>query len=60
MKRFIAQLNDGNFINIPADSMKLLDCYITVYSGLTLVAFVDVSTVLCAHISDKGVQECKN
>ena len=55
MKKFIAQLNDNSFINIHADEMKLDDNHITVYQGGNLVAFLDVSTVLCAYLSYKAV-----
>lgn len=58
MKRFIVIMNDGSFINIPATSMKIEDCAITVFDGENLVAYVDLSVVLCAHISDrKGAVE---
>lgn len=53
MKRFVAQLNDGGYINIPAESMSLDDVYIKVYHNGELVAFLDVSVVLCAHVSEK-------
>ena len=57
MKKFYAQLNDGNYINIIADEMVLKDdTYICVYSGNKMVAFLDISTVLCAHLSEKAVQ----
>ena len=51
MKKFIAQLNDNSFINIYADG------YITVYHGGNLVAFLDVSTVLCAYLSEMVVNK---
>lgn len=57
MKKFIAQLNDNSFINIYADEMKLDDGYITVYHSGNLVAFLDVSTVLCAYLSEMVVSK---
>ena len=57
MKKFIAQLNDNSFINIYADEMKLDDNHITVYNGGKLVAFLDVSTVLCAYLSEMVVNK---
>lgn len=55
MTRFIAQLNDGSFLNIPADTMQIDGTSMTVYNGGKLVAYLDMSTVLCAHLSDKVV-----
>jgi hypothetical protein len=57
MKRFIAIMNDGSFINVPATKMELEDNAIIVRDGENLVAFLDVSVVLCAHISEKK-DEC--
>ena len=53
MKRFVAQLNDGSFINIRADKMELVDNSIRVYCSDELVGYVDVSCVLTAHFSEK-------
>ena len=55
MTRFIALLNDGNHINIPADEMKMGENYITVFTKGNLVAYLDASIVLCAHLSEKAV-----
>lgn len=54
MKRFTAQLNDCSFVNVPADRMVLKDDVIYVYDGPELVAYVDTSCVLCAHVSERG------
>lgn len=54
MKRFVAQLNDGNYINVEADAMFFDGTYITVMKQEKLVALLDVGVVLCAHMSDKG------
>lgn len=56
MKRFIAELNGGDHINIPADRMELNQdkTGILVYNGQALVAFVDLSAVVTAHISELG------
>lgn len=48
MRRFVAQLNDGSYINIFADSMKLEKDLITVYNQGALVAVLDISVVLMA------------
>lgn len=57
MTRFIAQLNDGSFVNILADEMKMGDNCITVFRDGKLVAFLDVGVVLTAHLSEKAVKE---
>lgn len=53
MKRFTAVLNDGGFVNLPATRMQLEDNAIRVYEDTELVAFLDVSVILCAHISER-------
>mgnify|MGYP003302477873 CR=1 FL=1 len=53
MKRFTAVLNDGGYVNLPATRMQLEDNAIRVYDGTELVAFLDVSVILCAHISER-------
>ena len=50
MKRFFAQLSTHQTINRPADRMELEDNTIRVYDEGELVAFLDVSVVLYAHI----------
>ena len=57
MKKFIAQLNDCSFINISADEMMLEDNCIRVYCEGKLVAFLDVSIILSAYLSEKAVRE---
>lgn len=52
MKRFFAQLNTHQTINRLADRMELVDDTIRVYAEGELVAFLDVSTVLYAHICE--------
>lgn len=52
MKRFFAQLNTHQTINRPAERMELVDDTIRVYQGDNLVAFLDISTVLYAHICE--------
>lgn len=53
MKRFYAQLNDGSAMNKPADRMELVNESIRVYAGEEIVAYLDVSTVLYAHICEQ-------
>lgn len=49
------RLNDGNHINIPAERMIWEDNYLVALCGDEMVAFIDVSTVLVAYLSDKTV-----
>lgn len=55
MNRFYAQLNDGSFVNVSASEMVLEDNSIRVYRDGKLVAFLDISVVLSAHLSEKVV-----
>lgn len=57
MKRFVAQLNGGDYINIAADRMELNDSFILAYQGNSLVAVLDFSVVLSAHIGEKAKGE---
>lgn len=53
MKRFAATLNDGSYINAEATRMQLVENMIHVYDGGELVALVDISAVIIAHISER-------
>lgn len=55
MTRFIADLNGGSHINIPADRMVLTEdrTGLLVYQGRELAAYVDLSAVVTAHMSNK-------
>ena len=53
MKRFIAILNDGSFVNVPATRMEILEDNIMAYNGNELVAYADIGFTLAAHISDR-------
>ena len=55
MKKFVAQINDGGFVNIDADRMTFDGEYIVVQRGDETVAVLDINVVLMAHISEKGV-----
>lgn len=54
MKKFTATMSDGSFINVEATRMELVENMIRVYDKADLVAIVDISTVLQAHISERG------
>ena len=55
MKRFTVTMNDGSFINVEATRMILVENMIRVYEHDNLVAMVDVSAVISAHISERSV-----
>lgn len=57
MKKFVAQINDGGFVNIDADRMAFDGEYIVVKRGDETVAVLDINVVLMAHISEKGVSK---
>lgn len=54
MKRIIILLNGGEYINIPADRMEVKENELRAWNGGELVAYVDTSAVVCAHLSEKG------
>ena len=54
MKKFIATLNDMSFINITADRMEINDNMVHVYDSGHLVALVEMSAVITAHISERS------
>lgn len=56
MCKFIARLNDDSYINITADQMiyKLDSNMVAVYNSGSLVALLDLSVVLTAHLSEKA------
>lgn len=53
MKRFIAVLNDGSFININASRMEIAENSIIAWDGDEPVAFIDTGAVVVAHISER-------
>ena len=54
MKKFTATMNDGSFINVEATRMELVEDMIRVYNDTNLVAVVDISIVLQAHVAERG------
>lgn len=54
MKRFNAVLNDGSYVNVEADRMHMEENALFVWKGQDLVAYIDVSCVLCAHLSERA------
>lgn len=57
MRRFIAILNDGSFINVPATKMVITDDNIIAYNGNEVVAYADIGFTLTAHIRDRKDDE---
>lgn len=53
-KRFNATLNGDGFVNVAATRMEVKDNMLYVWNGDDLVALLDVSVILSAHISEKG------
>lgn len=60
MKRFNACLNGGTYINVEATRMELVENLICVWNNSELVAVVDTSVVMTAHISERGELYEKN
>lgn len=54
MKRFVATLNDMSYINTIADRMEVKENMVYAYDGPELVALVEVSAVVSAHISERS------
>lgn len=57
MKMFFAQLSDKSTIKVTADRMEVADNMAYVYDGDQLVAMVDVSMILFAHICKARIIE---
>jgi hypothetical protein len=53
MKRFVAILNDGSFINVPATRMEKEEYAILVWDNKELVVWVDTCAVISAHIGER-------
>ena len=56
MSRFIAQFNNGRYINIRADRIVEDEDnnLLKVYDGDSIVACIDKSIILSVHISEQG------
>lgn len=53
MSQFYAQMSDGSTMKKPADRMEIVNESIRVYDGEQLVAYMDLSAVIYAHVSEK-------
>ena len=56
MKMFFAQLSDHTTIHKQADRFEIIDNSIRIYEGCRLTAYLDLGTVLYAHIYEKEVK----
>ena len=54
MKRCNIILNGLNYINVAADRMEREENMLYVWDGNSLVAVVELTAVISAHISEKG------
>lgn len=54
MKRCNIVLNGCSYINVAADRMEKEEDMLYVYDGANLVAAVEITAVISAHISEKG------
>ena len=55
-KRFNAILNGDSYVNVAATRMEIKENMLYVWNGAELVALLDVSIIMSAHISEKGEQ----
>ena len=53
MKRFVATLSDCSYINVPATRMEMSENALLVWDGNDLVAYVEVSAIISAHIGER-------
>lgn len=53
--RFVAELNDSQFINISADRMEISGDFLLAWAGENLVAMVDTSVLLMAKLENNQV-----
>ena len=51
--RFTATLNDGSFMNIPADFMEVKESMLFVWNGEFLVGLVEMSAIISAKLEEK-------
>ena len=59
MKKFTATMNDGSFINVEATWMELDEDSnaIRVWNEGDLVAYIDTSVIMSAHISERKASD---
>lgn len=52
MMRFVAQLNDESFVNTFGDRMEVNDNMLYVYADKKLVALIEVTAIIAAHLRE--------
>lgn len=57
MKKFVAEVNGGSYINIPADKMETDGDFLCAWKDNSLVAIIDRSILLMARIDDVAVMK---
>ena len=55
MKKFIAEVNGGSFINIYADRMEIDGDFLCAWKNNELVAIIDRSILLMARLDDVSI-----
>jgi hypothetical protein len=59
MTRAIFKLNNGDFINVPADQIDVRDHWICAWDGESLVAIVKAEIVDSCHLSKQKEGNCE-
>lgn len=57
MKRVSIQINDGSHINVSADRMEIQGDLLTAWLDGNLVAVVEATAVISAHLSERGKEK---
>ena len=57
MKKFTVQMADNSYLCVNATRMEQVDNMIYAYNGSELVAVVEITAIIEAHISEKGVEK---
>lgn len=53
MKKFVAVMADGSFINLDATRMEIVENFMLVWIGDELVAYINTSWIASAHMSER-------
>lgn len=55
--RFVAHLNDGSYINVPADRMEEKENVLRAWNGTRMMAVVEVTAVISAHMAERTAND---